>query len=603
MARKVDNRVLDPTLGLYLARRALDVPLRGLVDGDNFRIQEGELTNQNIGYQSTSVPNLDGHPVMEIFQFRTRELGDLTVFATTVNLYNWDGTDLVYINPIYATGTIEVALGTETTVTGTGTLWDTGTPKNAKAGDFIAFGAADENDPAATWYEIASVDSDTQLTLTTAATVQAALTTYTIRKVYTGDLDDTWEMEPFINGPANTDWLYMTNGKDTITRWDGAGPSVYSAVGFTCKHLAAAFNQMLYANIVQSGNTLPVDMINSNIGDPEDVSTGISEQFKVHDDAGEIQRMLPLGDVVVIYSKRNVTLAQFAGDPLVYIFRKAVSDAGPVSSRLVLDFGDYHEFLSTDAMYRFDGASITPNSDHIWKTIIRNLDPSRVHQSHAFIVEEQGEAMWAVTQADDSGDGPEKALTEHYIEQLNRNNEVPYSRRNYPFLSTGIFNQQSTLTWNEIADAWDDYSGSWNDIFQIANFPLVYAGDAEGNIFQINSGVTADGVALNSFVRFGRRPSGDGNKRGLIWRVYPYARDINGTQADLNVYLHVADHAQGTTTEWGPFPFSLALPEGEHFVTPRHRGRFFEVEFRMNSTSGSYGINGYDYEGRRGGYR
>src|SRR5690606_14319763 len=153
------NAVVRPNLGLHLDRPSISLEPGMLKDGLNFRIKNGRLSNLNLGWSRFDNFTLNG-PVMLIKSFRLGSV-DILVIATDKDLYRYDAAsnNVVFISPIYATGT---AAASGTTVTGTGTTWTT----NAKAGDEISFGANDENDPAATWYEIKSVDADDGITLT-----------------------------------------------------------------------------------------------------------------------------------------------------------------------------------------------------------------------------------------------------------------------------------------------------------------------------------------------------------------------------------------------------------------------------------------------------
>lgn len=599
--------VLRTNLGLFFNRPAIDIPLGGLQDGNNFRISGGRYTNAGIGWVDPGIATLNG-PVMLIDRFRTRTIGDKTVFATLKDLYHYSGTTTTYITPRYATGTVEVTGGAPTTVTGTGTLWNSGDPKNVKAGDFIHFGNAAQNSISAEWNEILSVNSDTSLTLVSSHGVVAAGTAYTIRKVFTGSRDDVWEAEPFISGPSNTDWFYFTNGQDPVTRWDGsATASVYSGIyasGVTAaKTLSVYQNMMVYGNVVQGGASKTADIVNSKPGDPEDITTGLADQFKVHDSAGAIKKMLPIGDSLIIYSTSTIVAASFVGDPIVFVFRKVVNDTGPFNSRLILDFGDYHQFIANDGMYKFDGASLLVHGDHLWQPLLRNFDPSRTYQGVTLIVDEHAEAYWATALTTDNTEAPAVAFTEHYLEDP-KDQYPAFGKRDFPFCSAGYHTLGSTLTWDNVVGIWDDNSSEWDSNANVQNFPIILCGQDNGKVMQLNNSQAQAGVAADSFIKFGRRASVDGKQRALIWRLYPFASDETGTAEALDVYVHLADHAHGDAMQTGPYPYDLSQGEDDHFVTVRRRGRFFEAEFRMDdSVTGGWAIGGYDWDGRAGGYR
>lgn len=594
---------INPNLGIYKDRPPIALSPRMLQDGLNFRVKEGKLTNLNLGWERFEPDiTLDG-PVKLIDQFFIRGQSEILIFGTPEDLYQYDevGNSVAYINPIYDTGT---AAASGTAVTGTGTNWD----PEAKAGDFIHFGDADYHDPTGVWFEIQSRTNDTQLVLTaTAGTVADG--PYTIRKTFTGDASTIWSTDTFVKASVSGDdeW-WATNGLDFPVRWNGTDPEVevMSALGFTsCKVLAVYQNMMIFANLIQGGESLPTDIINSDIGEPSDTSTGLSEQFRVHSGTDEIRGMLPLGDTLAIYSERTVTLAQFVGDPFIFAFRNVISGTGAIAHRAIADFGDRHEFLGRDSQYVFDGSTVREIGKQIWRDMLRQQDPVRIEQAYAHFDEENGDLIWSIPLTTDTGAGeataaPAKAVGEHYLEDVGPNLSQPVSIRSFPFTATGYYSRQAGITWDTLTDEWQSYNFRWNDRFFFAAFPFNMAGDAMGRLYTVNTSQNADGAALPSHVKFGRRAVQDGRLRGLVRRVYPFVTRFDN-EIDVTVYL--SDHAMGPATITHTDAFDQTLPEGGHFTSPFRRGRFMELEFSSDGPGQPWEISGYDLELDSGGKR
>lgn len=596
------SSTIAPNLGLFLDRPTVALNSRMLQDGLNFRVKEGKLSNFNMGWGRFSTFTLNG-AVLLIDNFFLRGGSEKLIFGTKTDLYvyNTAGSGSVtYINPIYATGT---ASASGTAVTGSGTNWD----PEAKAGDQIHFGAADYHDPTGTWYTIASRTNDTALVLTASAgTVGNGA--YTIRKTFTGDVDDIWITDTFVNSTAsNEDEWWATNGVDPPVRWDGTDPEVesMSALGFTCKYLTVYQNMMLFFNLVQGGTNRPTDMINSNPGEPANVSSGLSEQFKVHSGTDQILAAQQIGDALAIYSSNSVVLAQFVGDPLVFVFRRAAIGIGPVGARAIAVFADRHEFVGNDSQYIFDGVTTKASNLQVWREILRQQDPLRIPLLYSHFDEENADLIWSVPLTTDSGSGtvtspPAKAYVEHYLEPAVSETSRPYSKRTFPFTATGYYSRQTGITWNQLTDQWQNYNFRWNDRFFFASFPLNLAGDSSGKVYSFNTSQEADGAALGSFVLFGRRAVGDGRMRGLVSRIYPYVTKI---ATPLGVIAHFADHAEGPATINAEFSFDQSLPEGGHFVSVFRRGRFVEIEFGSDGPGQPWELQGYDMDVKVGGRR
>jgi len=475
-----------------------------------------------------------------------------------------------------------------------------------KAGDFIYFGSATQTSISVTWYEIASVDSESQLTLVSGPGFLSP-GVYTIRRTFTGDLTDNWSTAVFVNPDDGTgdDLWFATNGVDYVVTWDGSATQVVirSSLALTCKALAVYKNMMFYLGIdLDAGDFLPQDFINSDIGKPLDIVNGLAGQFRAHYGVDHIQTARRLGDNLAIYSENTLTLIQFIGDPVVFAFRD-VSQVGVLAPRLVADYGDYHEFLFKDSQYLFDGVSTSEVGKQVWREVLSNRDPVRADLGFHHFDQESGEVHWIVPLGSDAGAGDvtmgaEKGYIEHYLEEVGDRVSTPYSARSSPWLCGGFGATTGALTWDDLTSAWEDLTFRWNDNFLLSAFPISLMGSSNGYVYKINTFQTADGTPLVSFVRFGRQALGDGRMRGLLTRVYPFSEEIVGT---LNVTCRFADHAEGAVTITNTETFDSSLPEGGHFVSPFRRGRYYELEFGTDGTAWS--ISGYDVDVKQGGLR
>lgn len=598
---------VSPNRGLIFSRPPIDIPRTGLRDGLNFRVKNGTLESRNLGWQKfTENWTLDGE-VLAIDNFFPRNSDEQLLFLTArdIYLYHSDTDTVTFLTPIYATGTASSA---GTAVTGVGTTWST----NVNAGDFISFGSATEDDPNATWYEITLVGGDTSLTITPTSGV-VANGPYTIRKTFTFSSGiNQWSFDTFVNdGTTGDDLWFATNNRDPVITWNGTDATVtlHPELGFTCYTLATFSNMMIYGNITQAGDFLPTTIINSDVGLPLHAGatgTGLSEQFVAHSGTDEILNLIPIGDYLAIYAERTVVPVQFVGDPLIFVFRVAMSGIGPISPNGIADFGDFHEFLGADAGYIFDGVTLKETNSQVWRDVLRQTDPIRRRQAYAHFDEENGDLIWSVPGNTDPGVGtpgapPTIAWPEHYLEDVGDPTfeGSPFSKRNFPFTATGFYQRAEGLTWADIMTAWSEFNYAWNDQFFQSAFPLNLAGDENGQIWVFNQTQTADGEILPSFVRTGRFALRSGRERDLLTRIYPWAHQL---PFNLEVTLFMGDHVSGELSDKGTQIFDMNLPEGGHFVTFYRRGRV--AEFQFGSSDGDpWILDGWDYDKVDGGYR
>lgn len=600
-ARSKSTAVVNPNLGIYYDRAKIALSPRMLQDGMNFRVKQGLLTNLNLGWDRFGTFQLNSS-VQAIISFTITGGTEKLVFITYKDIYQYvNSTTVTYLTPRYETGT---ASRSGNAVVGVGTLW----LANAKIGDQISFGAAGVVSASATWDTITAVTDDTHITTTGSGTVGSGA--YTIRKLFTGGQSNIWQYDVFVNAsPSGVNELWMTNGLDSIVRWNGSANQVSqmsTSLGFFAKTLRVYDNMMIFGNITQSGTSKPTDIINSDVGLPQNAgsaTTGLSNQFKAHPGVEEIYRLEPIGDNLAIYSKFNrITLIQFVGAPLVFVFRQVSSNIGLLGYRTVANFGNYHEFLAPTTAYFFDGATIKAINNHIWRELLRQQDPNRIQISYSHFDQQNADLLWVIptTSDPDQTGGPSVAAVEHYLEEPGPGVPTPYSRRSFPFTATGFFKRQAGLTWDQILTSWQNTNFRWNDRFFAASFPLNMAGDQNGKIYTFNSGQNADGVALPSFVTFSRRALGDGRVRGLLTRVYPF---VSVLTTPVNVTVQLADSANGNTMISDVQSFDQTQPEGGHFTVHYRRGRFFEVKFSSIGLNQPWEIAGYDTDVRPGGKR
>lgn len=601
MASKKSTAVVQPNLGLYFDRAAIAMTPRMLQDGLNFRVKQGLLSNLNIGWSRFGTIQLNG-PVTMVVSFVITGGTTQLVFTTYTDIYKYvNSTTAVYLTPRYETGTVSRSTNV---VTGVGTTFVT----NVKIGDQISFGATGVVSTSATWDTVTAVTDNTHLTTLGSGTVGSGA--YTVRKLFTGTQLNIWQNEVFVNAsPSNANELWMTNGIDAIVRWDGSANQVtFPAIGFTAKTLRVYDNMMIFANVIQSGTSKPTDLLNSDVGQPQNVgsaSSGVSNQFKAHAGTEEILRLEPIGDNLAIYSRNSrVTLAQFVGAPLFFIFRQVSTVVGIASTRALASFTNYHEFISTATQYFFDGATVKPVNNHVWREILRTLDQSRIDIIYGYNDQQNADLIWVVPSTNDPGLAPSLAYSEHYLESPGTSvlstQATPYGKRSFPFTALGSFNRQTGLTWDQISSTWQSSSFRWNDRFFSTGAPLIIAGDQNGKLYSLNVAQDADGVALPSYVTFGRRAIGDGRVRGLLARVYPFVTPLTNP---LNVIVLMSDSAKGNAMISDTQSFDQTQPEGKHFTVHYRRGRYFELKFATDGPGGPWEIAGYDTDVRSGGKR
>ena len=617
MAIRKNNNIQRATLGLYLGMPHASRNARSLIDCLNVRIKQDRLVHDNLGWSpfgnATSPVNLDDKPVLLVDSFEKRDGTIQTIFGNTTDLFVYATlTEQVsYLTPRYEVGTITATNGSAAVV-GVGTAFLT----NAKAGDKLYVGAIGQDDPAAIWYEVLSVTDDLNLVLTANfAEATAPGVSYTLRQLFTGDIDNVWYTETFYNADALTsgstqgDRWYATNGADNIVAWDGDDDMVYFPdLGDveTCVYLRRHKNRMVYVAPTTTGEFKKFSIRTSDIGKPEDTVNGEAAELIVHDGPDALLAAEPIGELLVIYAEKHVILAQYIGLPLIYAFRAVISDYGPISARAISVYPDFHDFVAHDRMYRFNGANSDPLDDHVWRDIIRRLTPERFNFFHTHFDEEQGELIHVcpLTSDTDVVDGPcEFAYQRHYMEDMTSRSGAapqPYTRRQLPALCFGSYKRDGQLTWDQISEAWESYNYRWNDKYFFALFPITLFGDALGNVFQLNSDTTMNGVAMSSFARYARVMVGSIEHHSVVMRAYPFLEQQVASAANVTITLFGAETIEGVASELSAQSFSLAMDTSRHFVSPRKTTRYAELQIGFTDQRDYWAATGYALDTKPG---
>lgn len=663
--------VQPPFQGLFLDRPAHLIPPTGFSACDNVRIYKNQITARLNGYQVV-IPSSQ-------FHFSGPGKNAITgggLFTISSNAYQYliivnqtdifayaqasppigyldptaSNSGLVFITPIYNTGTVAAS---GTAVTGTGTFWNTasgsGWRKNARAGDFISFGA-NVNDPSATWFKVASVADDTHLTLSTSAGVIGGGSFYTLRQCLNNNRTDARPaFEVFPNNgdtapaTAQNDICMIANFGGT-SRFSSADPMAwwapaanqfclyFTAASFSAGVLKRYNNLMLYGRLFLTGtvgaatNINQTQLASSDNGKALSLSSGVAFQGTISDGPEPLLHIGVLGNNCLIYFGSNATgsvnfggsdpnssapssgsviSAQFVGLPVVWQFQTVVRDRGPIGQGLVAEFADRHQFLGIDGEYRYNGLFLQVMNDHLWRGVLPLIDFQNVSNGFVIKTPMYGDISWSIPQVVGSAN---VIYNEHYMEQANNYLFKPFTQRDgNPYVASSIAYQISCFLG----------SNPSVNVFLLANqvFGSI-VGDDFGNVALLyNNDLISDPVggnsaAVASSATFADRIVAGERARGLVKRVYPFASTagLDSGTYNLVVTLKMKDRIDGNVviTDAQNFPITtIATDTGDsnRFTTHYRRGRVAQITFSTpgNATFGqAWTLDGYDIDIPRG---
>jgi hypothetical protein len=249
-----------------------------------------------------------------------------------------------------------------------------------------------------------------------------------------------------------------------------------------------------------------------------------------------------------------------------------------------MDFGDYHEFLSRDGVYRFDGVTIAEAMEQVFKEVLRKVAPNRVRRAYAHIDEEYAEVIWSIpltTDGQEADAPPAIGYVEHYLEDNGPNLPTPVTIRDWPYTAAGFFQSIESLRFVDFpTTAFRDSSLQWDDRALQAAFPLLIVGDENGDIHILNTTNTLGGnLGVNMYAHFPRFAAGDGETKGHIVHLEPYTSTRAGsTDYTLRIQLNFFDTADGASIGSLGERFDMT-GQGKRYVPIRKVARYCDVMF------------------------
>lgn len=262
--------------------------------------------------------------------FNTSNFLDYTIVNDTLLVVDSDSQIKKYkgsTNSNYTTGTITVTLNS-TTITGSGTTWNTST--NAEVGEYIKL-------PDGKWYRITNIASNTSLTIETAYKASTLSgQTYTISPwgEVMGKLSSTGTvtvpLPQFIENFQNRVWTLTDN-----------------TLNFSVLDTSVTEDHF---NDWDTSNNSGVINIPAGKGD---TGTGL----------------YALGNALFVFQRRAIW-AVYGNSPANFELRNITNEIGLINKKTLVEYNDVLLFLSDSGVYMFDGSNLKNISDGVVNTSI-----------------------------------------------------------------------------------------------------------------------------------------------------------------------------------------------------------------------------------------
>jgi hypothetical protein len=122
----------------------------------------------------------------------------------------------------------------------------------------------------------------------------------------------------------------------------------------TCKTFSTINGYLVMGNITTTGDETDVVAWSDTVS-LVDFLNGNSGAQQLVDIRGEIKKILPLGDRLMVYAEDSIHHMIHVGGDFIFSFQKVIDGTRLLSGRAVVNVGPFHYFMSQENVYIFDG--------------------------------------------------------------------------------------------------------------------------------------------------------------------------------------------------------------------------------------------------------
>ncbi len=399
-------------------------------------------------------------------------------------------------------------------VRGTSTVWST----NVKAGDYIRLGGL--NDAGAIWYEIASVDSDTLLTLTSAyqETTQSGQA-YTIRKVFTTDSDNVWRAVNFTDASLG-DIVCMTNWNDYPVYWDGTGEVQTITNANKCKDFIVLAQRLVALHTFEGGASQSQRYRWSATGD---ITTWNAIDYTdITQTGGKIigGSLYREGNYAIIVKDDSKFLLYWVGGDFVFD-HNLIDNIGGVAINSIVNIPD-KGLLYYGSDYRirlYVGGDDIDISDEI-RGFVENISPNNWIKIYFKYFAHKKQVRCLI---------PKGSISVNNYCLVLRTDKMRWYPWEYKkansMRSLGEFWNISVYYVDE--SPWasryvDEYSGYWDDREFLDSSPVIVMGGDDGYVRKTDSGTDDDGETYTPYFVSKRLDFGSPQYNKRLYKVQPW---------------------------------------------------------------------------------
>ena len=370
---------------------------------------------------------------------------------------------------------------------------------------------------------------------------------------WTGDNTDFFWIENWTLGGSSK--TYITNNNDPIEIYDGTNlTQLFIDIGLdSARDGSNDVNSALLIFVVKerivifSTNENGTDFKQrarwSGIKQPQSWPTASfkdapTEDFIVSADF--------LGDDLYVWFENSVWRFVWTGDSVnPFEWQRVSAQDGAIAQMSLTTRNNLQRAIGAKEILANNG-NVVFSVDQKVPDVVLEWNPNSAAFSFSVDLEEERQIYFTYARVDtvanaDGNKYPDRALIFNYEE----NNWAVCS---HPIHAMGFSSLESDVTW-DLDDAWEDIDFSWNQLNTVSGFPFTIMGDHAGVLFQLNTGGSDDGSAIEFNAGTARfNPYSQQGMKAKLWKVEVLC-DVNpDVSFDIELFLNSDTTKYSTTT-------------------------------------------------------
>jgi len=293
-------------------------------------------------------------------------------------------------------------------------------------------------------------------------------------------------------------YLVIVNGKNNPVVYQEDWSEVqqfgvnFSITGVSCipKYVCAFKQFLFFAHTTEGGTTY-----RSRVRwcEPADITSWPSENYLDldADDGTEITGIELLGDYIVVFKERKIFVLTYRSGSMVFEPTLVIDGRGCIAPASLTSIYNDLIFFSDDGIYSFDGGGNLEEISSKIKPLVLQVNPMRKRYVQSAPNEELDQLWFAVSFLDSP------VNDKVFVYNFTNPDEECWSVYDMEVATLGFYYRYSSLRWDELDNAIDDYSITYDDYYALEGAPQLLITDYDGNVYD-HEGTTDSGSVFVS---------------------------------------------------------------------------------------------------------